>query len=484
MAVPAARVSCGGEMVDLNGHSFGQYKIMRLIGQGGMARVYQGFQANLDRDVAVKVIPARMDQAADNVFLDRFVAEARTVAKLAHPYIVPIYDFGVDSDWAYLIMEFITGGSVRDHLVRADQLGQRLSMPWALLILEQAAQALDFAHERGVIHRDVKPANMLLRSPQLLLLSDFGVAKMLQDRTTDHGETQIVGTPQYMAPEQCRADARLDGRCDIYSLGVVLFQCATGRLPFYGDSQNAVMLKQMKDAPPRPSEVATLIAPSVERIILRAMAKDPDQRYQRASDMATDLHAARTELESAQTGPGAGVGPRRASPTMPVSVPQVPVRAAGAHSTPISSPQGRPGAPGVCFRCGAANNPANRHCVICGYDMASRRMDNDRFLAASGRPLRCRIVFRSGPFTGHAFTLHQDVTTIGRGLGNDVLLQDETVSRQHARLTFMTGQWVIEDINSANGVFVNKTRVRRALPLAHGDLVRCGDVEMIYELMM
>ena len=125
--------------MDLNGHSFGQYRIVRLIEKGGMARVYQGFQSNLERDVAVKVIPARVDQAADHAFLDRFIAEARTVAKLSHPYIVPVYDFGVDSDWAYLIMEYITGGSMRDHLVRADQMGQRLSIPWTLQMLEQAA---------------------------------------------------------------------------------------------------------------------------------------------------------------------------------------------------------------------------------------------------------------------------------------------------------------------------------------------------------
>jgi hypothetical protein len=321
---------------------------------------------------------------------------------------------------------------------------------------------------------------MLLRNPQLLLLSDFGVAKMLQDRTIERGgETQVVGTPQYMAPEQCRADGRLDGRSDIYSLGVVLFQCATGRLPFYGDSQDVVMLRQINEPPPRPSAVATLIAPSVERIILTAMAKDPNARYQRAADMAADLHAVRMELENAQTGPGR----QRAGPTMPVSVPPPMAMPAPTPATPLAPPQGQPGAPGVCFRCGSANNPANRHCVVCGYDMAAHRIDNDRFLASTGRPLHCRLIFRTGPFARHAFTLHQDVTTIGRGLGNDVLLQDETVSRQHARLTFMGGQWVIEDVNSANGVFVNKTRVRRPLALAHGDLVRCGDVELIYELV-
>jgi hypothetical protein len=302
---------------------------------------------------------------------------------------------------------------------------------------------------------------------------------MLQDRTIERGEPQVVGTPQYMAPEQCRADGRLDGRSDIYSLGVVLFQCATGRLPFYGDSQDIVMLKQINEPSPRPSTVASLISPSVERIILTAMAKDPGQRYQRASDMANDLHAVRMELENAQTGPGH----QRAGPTMPVSVAQAPAITPAILPMPAAPPQGRPGAPGACFRCGSANNPANRHCVVCGYEMAAHRMDNDRFLASTGRPLRCRLVFRNGPFARLAFTLHQDVTTIGRGLGNDVLLQEETVSRQHARITFMGGQWVIEDVSSANGVFVNKTRVRRPLALAHGDLVRCGDVELVYELV-
>ncbi|MGH2501679.1 MAG: serine/threonine-protein kinase, partial [Ktedonobacterales bacterium] len=302
-------------MVDLNGHTFGQYRLTQVIGRGGMAQVYQGVQSNLDRDVAIKVIPARIEQPSDHQFLDRFVHEARTLAKLPHPYIVPIFDFGVDSDWAYLIMEYIMGGSVRDHLNSADKLGQRLSMPWALMILEQAALALDFAHQNGVVHRDVKPANMLLRHPQLLLLSDFGVATLLQDRTIERGQPQVVGTPQYMAPEQCRADTGLDGRCDIYSLGVVLFQCATGRLPFYG-TQDEVMRQQVQAPTPRPSAVATLITPHVEHIILTAMAKEPARRYQRAADMAEEMHAARVEMEAQQP---ASPSRQRAAPTAPVS---------------------------------------------------------------------------------------------------------------------------------------------------------------------
>lgn len=463
-------------MVDLDGQSLGQYRIVRMIGQGGMARVYQGFQTTLERDVAIKVIPARLARQADDAFLKRFADEARTVARLMHPYIVPIHDFGVDQQWAYLVMEYITGGSVRDHMARAAQLGQRLSLPWSLLILEQAAQALDYAHQNSIVHRDVKPANMLLRNPQLLLLSDFGVAKMLQERTIQHAEPQVVGTPQYMSPEQCRADTRLDGRSDIYSLGVALYQCATGRLPFYGDTPEVVMLKQSREAPPPPSAVATLIPPAVERIILTAMAKDPGQRYQRAADMAADMHAIRAELENTQAGPGH----HRAAPTMPVSVASAPAQPLAPAPAPLPA---RPSAPGYCFRCGSANNPVNRHCVACGYDMAAHRYDNDRFTTRGGRPLRCRLIFRTGPFANMVFMLHQDVTTIGRSIGNDVLLQDETVSRQHARLTFIRGKWLIEDVRSANGVWVNGVKVRNPLALEHGDTVRLGDVQMLYELV-
>jgi len=468
--------------VDLVGQFLGQYKIVRPVGEGGMARVYQGFQRNLERDVAIKVIPARVERQEDDAFLSRFQDEARTVAKLNHPYIVPIHDFGVDRQWAYLVMEFITGGSMRDHMARAGQQGQRLSLPWALLILEQAAQALDFAHQSSVIHRDVKPANMLLRNPQLMLLSDFGVAKMLQERTrqrADPRDSRVVGTPPYMAPEQCRGDANIDGRCDIYSLGVVLYQCATGRLPFYAETPDAVMLKHVRETPPRPSAVATLIPPSVERIILTAMAKDPDQRYQRAVDMAQDMHAVRVELERAELGPSR----QRAAPTMPVSVAAAAQAVAPTPPAPVAAPPVRPSAPGYCFRCGTPNNPGNRHCIACGYDMAAHRYNNDRYTTRGGRPLRCRLIFRTGPFANMAFMLHQDVTTIGRSIGNDVLLMDETVSRQHARLTFIRGEWVIEDVHSRSGVLVNGMRVRQPLPLQHGDVVRLGDVQMLYELV-
>lgn len=469
-------------MVDLSGQSLGQYFIKNKIGQGGMASVYQAVQTTLQRDVAIKVIPAHVAQRADNLFLDSFAAEARMAANMSHPYIVTIHDFGVSPEWAYLVMEYVHDGSIRDHMVKASKLGQRLSLTWSLMALEQAAQALDYAHEKQVVHRDVKPANMLLRNPNLVVLSDFGVAKMLLDRTIIRGAQRpsemprVVGTPQYMSPEQCRATSALDGRSDIYSLGVTLYQCATGLLPFIG-SNDEVMRKQIYETPPRPSAVATLIPPEVERIILTAMAKDPNQRYQHARDMAADMHAVRVQLEGGEVGSPRAPAPR----TMPMRVPQ---GIASGPAAPVApARQGQSGALGVCFRCGAQNRPDNQFCTACGYDIAANRYSEDRYLATTGRPLRCRLIFLNGPLARQIYMLHQDVTMIGRGQGNDVLLRDGSISRQHARLTFMGGQWVIEDLSSANGVFVNRTRVRRPLALAHGDRVRMGDVELIYELV-
>lgn len=462
----------------LAGQTLGQYRIEQRIGSGGMADVYRALQLTLDRLVAVKVINAHVDRNADADFVEHFREEARMVAGLSHPYIITIHDFDVTSGWAYLVMEYIADGSIRDHLVNAARQGQRLNLAWALTVLEQSAHALDYAHQKSVVHRDVKPANMLLRAPNLLVLSDFGVAKMLQERTIQRGapiqadRTRVVGTPQYMSPEQCRGSGHLDGRSDIYSLGVTLYQCATGLLPFTGSNEE-VLYKQVHAQPPRPSAVATLIPAEVEWIILTAMAKDPGQRFQRASEMAQAMHAARIRLERPDALPVRQPAPN----TMPMRAPQV------SAPIPPQPVQPRPsGGLGACFRCGKVNQAGNQFCVYCGYEISARQGEVDRF-ERGGRPLRCRMNFLTGPLRGQSFRLHQDVTTFGRSQGNDVLLRDDvTISRQHARLTFISGQWVIEDLNSFNGVYVNRTRVRRPLALSPGDRVRMGDVEMIFEL--
>lgn len=465
---------------ELIGQSLGQYQILELVGQGGMAHVYKAYQPALERFVAIKGLLTPLHLGSDSELLKRFYREARLVAKLTHPHIVPIHDFGEDHSWAFIVMEYISGGTVRDQLAKAEALRVRLSLPWVLKVTEQAALALDFAHLNDVVHRDVKPGNMLLRTEDFVLLSDFGIATLLESRQALSSVGSTVGTPHYMAPEQGSPGGSIDGRTDIYALGVVLYQCLTGRLPFVADSPIGIIMKHIQEPVPRPSLYVPGLPPRVEQIVLTAMAKDPDARYQRAADMAADLQLAQDELR--MSGPGSLLY-------------QYQLQAHGAHgpsSRPtvgyeaaysvVNAPRGIPGAPGTCFRCGAANQPYSRFCTLCGYDLAGAQAQNDRYLLPDGRPLLARITFANGPLAAGSFMLHQEDTTLGRNLNNDIVIQDATVSRSgHARLLFHEGTWFIEDLNSSNGTFVNGTRIVQPVPLQTGDEVRLGDVSLVFE---
>jgi eukaryotic-like serine/threonine-protein kinase len=470
--------------------TLGQYSVRDQIGAGGMARVYRGYQHNLAREVAIKVIPTQDPRVAAGQgrveFLRLFESEARLVAKLAHPYIVPIHDFGVDREWAYLVMELITHGSVRDEMTKARVAGQKVNLLWILAILDQVATALDFAHARGVAHLDVKPGNMLLRELNMVVLSDFGVARILADRGAAAGG--VMGTPQYMAPEQTYHNGAVDGRSDIYALGVALFECVTGRLPFLGDN-NAIMLQHRDQPPPAPRSLDPAIPSQVERIILRALAKNPNARYARAADMAFELRQVYAELAQSYAISEQPTVAQRGGPTASIPVPgpvSGPRPAAPAASAPPAAPVPQSGyGPGAtpCFRCGAPNPPGARYCLYCGYDCASVRASADTYNAPNGRALRCRLIFPSGPFAGRALMFHQGVTTIGRGPGMDLSLNDNSVSRVHARLCFARGAWYIEDLNSANGVWVNGKRITGQFDLRNHDKLRIGHVESIFEMV-
>jgi tRNA A-37 threonylcarbamoyl transferase component Bud32 len=456
------------------GWSLGQYRVLEQIGQGGMAGVYKAYQNSLDRFVAIKMIPAQFDDARDNDFLARFAAEARLVARLTHPNIVPVHDFGEASGWAFIVMEYIEGGTLRDLLVEAEETGRRPDLGRTLELLYQAALALDFAHGHGIIHRDVKPGNMLLRTEDQLLLTDFGIATMLEANKAFSRSGANVGTPQYMAPEQGLPDMAVDGRADIYALGVVMFQCVVGRLPFASETAVAIMLRHIHEPVPRPSALVPGVPPAVEHIILRALAKDPAARYQRAREMAAHLANAIAEIR------GMGARARTASLRLPEE--GLPPKPVGTLAWPQFSPRGLPGVPGTCLRCGTANDPRHGYCTSCGYELSGRRGSSDHVLLPDGRPLRCQLVLRGGPRAGQAFTLHQDITTLGRIAGNDVILPDPTVSRRHARLYFHESRWYLEDLNSANGTFVNDVPIVRPAPLLEGDEVRLGDLVLEFQL--
>ena len=272
--------------MDLIGQTLGKYEIIEEIGRGGMATVYRGYQASLNRHVAVKVLAGQL--AKDETFRQRFVREAKAIAQLSHPNVVPIYDFGEEPslEAIYIVTEFVEGGSLKDRL------GQPLDVSTAVRIAADIANALDYAHSQGVIHRDVKPGNILLAKDGRALLSDFGIARMVQEtRFTQTGLS--VGTPTYMSPEQAKGQ-EVSSQSDIYSLGIVLYEMLTGRVPFEADTPVAVLHQQVYEPPLRPRQLSSRIPKKVERAILKALAKDNQKRFCSAREMADALQASIT----------------------------------------------------------------------------------------------------------------------------------------------------------------------------------------------
>ncbi|MEP7198640.1 MAG: serine/threonine-protein kinase, partial [Chloroflexota bacterium] len=268
--------------MNLIGQRLGNYEIAELIGQGGMAAVYRAHQTSLDRFVAIKVLSGF--QARDERFRQRFDREAKAVAQLSHPNIVSVYDFGADDERGilYIVMEYVTGGNLRD-MPRLE-----LSPDRATRIIAQIAHALDHAHQHGIIHRDIKPGNILLTDTGRPMLTDFGLAKLgAGSQFTESGMT--IGTPAYMSPEQVMGEKQLDGRSDIYSLAVVLYELLTGRTPFEAELPMALLHQQVYAPPPRPRTLNANLSRQQERVLLRALRKKPEQRYASAAEFALAL---------------------------------------------------------------------------------------------------------------------------------------------------------------------------------------------------
>lgn len=269
--------------MNLTGQSVGQYRIMEPIGHGGMAYVYRAYQPALERFVAIKVLPVRHVLASK--FKERFVREARTVAQLNHPNILPILDFGHEEEFSYIVTKLVLGGTLKDRL------GQTMELSQTARIVEQIAVALDHAHGRGVLHRDVKPSNVLLDDGDWVLLADFGLAKMMAGDKELTATGVGIGTPAYMSPEQGQGLA-VDHRSDIYSLGVILYEIVTGRLPYDAETPMGIVFKHIYEPLTLPRLIRPDISPLVEAVILKAMDKKPDGRYAWASEMAQALREA------------------------------------------------------------------------------------------------------------------------------------------------------------------------------------------------
>jgi len=260
-----------------------QYTLVRLLGRGGMGAVYLACEPFLERNVAVKVLPEGM--AAGDA-RERFLREARTAARLSHPNIVPLYTFGQAGDLLYYVMGYVDGESLETRLRREG----RLQPDEARRIVSELADALDYAHQGGVVHRDVKPDNVLLdRSTGRAMLTDFGVARQRAGLETLTQTGLVVGTPHYMSPEQASGDRDIDGRSDIYSLGVMAYRMVTGRLPFEGNELRAVLVQHATRDPIPPTQIVPSLPLDLDTVITRCLAKEPNQRWPNARSVRDAL---------------------------------------------------------------------------------------------------------------------------------------------------------------------------------------------------
>lgn len=272
----------------VQGTRLGDYEVRELLGTGGMASVYKGYDAALDRDVAIKVIRTD-DQSPD--FVSRFQREARVVASLRHPNIVQVFQFGEQDDFVYMVQEFLPGETLH-HVIR--RFGKRrMGTSRVHDIVGQLANALDFAHSQGITHRDVKPSNAIYNIHDELVLTDFGIARREADASvTVTGAGVVMGTPGYIAPEQAMSSTNITPACDIYALGVVIFELLTGRLPFDADTAMDVVMKHIREEPPSPSSFRSDLPKSVDRVVLKALSKEPQDRYMSAGSLAKALQNA------------------------------------------------------------------------------------------------------------------------------------------------------------------------------------------------
>ncbi len=383
---------------DLIGRELGGYRIDALLGEGNMGAVYQGYDVALARKVVLKVMHRQL--ASHESFQNRFMQEAQAAARLDHPSIVKLYSFG-DQPYLHMVMEYVEGPSLGEYLKHQQNKNKVVNLDTVLRLVAQVADALDYAHGRGVIHRDIKPSNVLLKplarpdrdgDPELrAVVSDFGLAKLLEGGMHTLTGT-FMGTLSYMSPEQCLG-RDLDGRSDLYSLGIVLYQVTTGQLPFNVKSPTDAIRMHVKEIPPAPRMIRPGLPESVEAIILKAIAKNPTSRYQTGSQLADALRRVAYSLSN-------------------------------------------PGEPAELY----SENDATGYTVV-----APDAVDQ-------------LLIYHAGE-APRVMHLSRDKMVVGRGQENEITLPDKGVSRHHVRIERDGDGWRVVDLASTNGSFIDKMRL-------------------------
>ncbi len=400
-----------------------RYRLDALLGDGGMGTVYRASDLNLERQVAIKLMHSHF--ARQEEFRARLIQEARTAAQLDHPSIVRVYDFGESESGLFIAMEYVDGGSLRDHLRRLQRLQKYLPLIQCLQIAIQIAEALEYAHIRKIIHRDVKPGNIILKrlsrpdeagtQPFRALLTDFGLVKLQEGNSlTQSGAT--VGTPTYMSPEQCEG-RELDGRTDLYSLGVVLYELIANKLPFaFQTLTEAISAHRAGVQPPPVSTLRPEVPPIIDSLLERALAKSPDERFASGAIMADALRSAFIALEG------------------------LPTRVMLHQELNILDQVAEP--------------PA-------GYELHIHTPGHSDSIV---------------PLT-------RSVITLGRNLDNDIVLPADGVSRHHTRLQATSLGWEAVDMGGVNGTWLDEHRLRpeEPTPLGVGSFLRIGPYEMVLQ---
>jgi len=394
-------------MADQFPEKFDKYKIIEEVGRGGFADVYKAIDTTLDRTVALKFLEPQL--LREPTFAERFQREAKLAANLKHPNIVFVHEFGWEAGTIYIAMEFLEGWTLKEVILEEGALPLRRIVN----MVGQMASALDYAHRRGLVHRDIKPSNIMVGASDHVTVMDFGIAKAatLTALTTTG---KIFGTPEYMSPEQAEGLEEPDARSDIYSLGVVVYEMITGKVPFSGTTPLSIMRGHADKPPPRPAEINPDVSPAVEAVLLKALAKKREERYQSAGEMAVALQqaASRAVVEELKA-------PAPLQPVTPSDETFPTVRKA--ELVVVTTP-----------------------------------------------------LWLVGP-EGQSYELKPGSLTLGRAKGCDIQVNDPQVSRQHAKLEFDGQKCTIYDEGSANGTFVNGQRVgAEGLPFKVGDRLRVG----------
>lgn len=275
-------------MENLVGKTLGKYRVVARLGSGGMAEVYKAYHSGLDRYVAIKVMHDYLSK--DEQFVKRFRREALALGKLSHPNIVPVLDFDQEADFYFMVMQFINGPTLKDEFTARLRQRRSFSLHELARIYQALGEAMTYAHSRDMVHRDLKPANIMIDEEGQILLTDFGIARIL-DATRYTATGALAGTPSYMSPEQGQG-AKLDGRSDIYAMGVILYELSTGRVPYKAHTPIATIMKHVSAPLPPPTRFNSNLPGAVEQVIVKAMSKKPEARYQTARDMAQALREA------------------------------------------------------------------------------------------------------------------------------------------------------------------------------------------------